>query len=157
MGRAWRICMAARAPDGATAFSGLGAQLHGGRWNSKGVAVAYGSETLSLCALEYLVHAAEPLLAGARLVACPVEWPAEVSTEVAPAAVRVAGWRRSPPPRALQAFGDAWVASRRSAILYVPSAIIPAERNVLLNPAHPDAGRLIYGVPEPFAFDPRLL
>lgn len=75
----------------------------------------------------------------------------------APPSVYVRGWRRSPPPGALAAFGDRWVAERRTAVLRVRSAVIPAELNVLLDPAHPDAARVAYGKPEPFSFDPRLL
>jgi RES domain-containing protein len=48
------------------------------------------------------------------------------------------------------------VAEGRTAILLVRSALVPAERNVLVNPAHPDAARIVYAAPEPFAFDPRL-
>jgi RES domain-containing protein len=38
----------------------------------------------------------------------------------------------------------------------VPSVIVPQERNVLLNPAHPDFRRIRLGAPEPFSFDPRM-
>src|SRR5438105_13142535 len=51
---AWRICLARHA---STAWSGAGTRANGGRWNSIGVAIVYASSTLSLAALENLVHA----------------------------------------------------------------------------------------------------
>jgi RES domain-containing protein len=147
---AWRICPAVHAPDGASAF-------HGGRWNSKGVSVAYGSAILSLSALEYLVHADARRLARIQLVACRATWPDRVKVESVLPAALAPGWRGTPPPPALAVLGDTWVAEKRTAILMVPSAIVTSEMNVLLNPAHPDAGQISYGEPEPFAYDPRLL
>ncbi len=51
------------------------------------------------------------------------------------------------------AFGDAWLASRRSAVRSVPSAIVPDSRNLLLDPAHPDAERMRVAAIRPLAFD----
>ena len=157
MPQAWRICPAVHAPDGATVFSGVGSRLYGGRWNSKGVSIAYGSESLALSALEYLVHADPGRLATIRLVACRASWPDGVKTETVLPAALPPGWRITPPPPALAVLGDSWVAEKRTAILMVPSAIVTSELNVLINPAHPDAGQITYGEPEPFAYDPRLL
>ncbi len=157
MPRAWRICLARHADDGAHGFSGTGARLFGGRWNSKGVGVGYGSTTLSLAALEYLVHAEPGLLSEVRLVACSVSWPDDLAVERVSARRLGTGWRETPPPAALAAIGDRWVAGGQSAILIVPSAIVPAETNVLVNPDHPDVKRLQGHAPEPFAYDPRLL
>ena len=38
------------------AFVGEGSRRFGGRWNHKGVAVVYLSDTLSLAALEQFIH-----------------------------------------------------------------------------------------------------
>jgi RES domain-containing protein len=155
---AWRISLARHAPTGKVAFSGVGARIAGGRWNTKNTsALAYASATLSLAALEYLVHADVRLLTTVELAACKASWPSDVAVETAPDAVYVAGWRGTPPPRALAEFGDRWVAERRTGILLVRSAIIPSELNVLVNPDHPDTARIVYPAPEPFAYDPRLL
>jgi RES domain-containing protein len=154
---AWRISFAKHAPDGRTAFSGLGARIHGGRWNSKGVTVAYASTTLSLAALELLVHADERLLSTANLVSCRASWPDDLAMETAPDPTYVNGWRDAPPPTVLVKFGDRWIAESRTSILLVRSAVIPGEMNVLLNPAHPDAARILFDAPEPFAYDARLL
>lgn len=56
-----------------------------------------------------------------------------------------------------QALGDAWVDRRASAVLAVPSAVVPAEVNYLINPKHPDALNVHVGVPAPFRYDARLL
>jgi RES domain-containing protein len=66
-------------------------------------------------------------------------------------------WRRSPAPISLQRMGDAWAASGASAILQVPSAIVPNEWNYLLNPAHPDFAKISVSGQQPIKFDPRLV
>ena len=53
--------------------------------------------------------------------------------------------------------GDLWVRQARSAILALPSPIIPGKTNSLLNPAHPDFIKIAIAKPQPFALDPRLL
>jgi RES domain-containing protein len=65
-------------------------------------------------------------------------------------------WRRIPPPEALPELGSRWAAARVTAVLAVPSAVIPHELNYLLNPRHPHFKRIRVGRPEPFSFDPRL-
>ncbi len=157
MGAAWRVCPEARAGTGQEAFSGIGSRLYGGRWNSKGVTVAYGSATLSLAALEFLVHADVRLLGAVQLVSCDASWPEDLAVEVVAAGSPPSGWRNTPSPGALATLGDVWVRDRRSAILLVPSAIVPSENNVLINPIHPEARRITYGAPARFSYDPRLL
>ena len=66
-------------------------------------------------------------------------------------------WRIEPPPPFTQRIGDLWVRASRSAVLALPSVIIPSEFNFLINPAHPDFKKISIGKPEPFVFDPRLL
>ena len=52
--------------------------------------------------------------------------------------------------------GDAWLAAGRGAVLRVPSVLVPATANLLLNPAHPDAAAARIEAIDPFSFDPRL-
>ena len=68
-----------------------------------------------------------------------------------------AGWRAEMPARAAREVGDAWAREKRSAILAVPSVLIPEELNFLLNPAHPEFKRIRVGKPVPFTFDSRLV
>ena len=65
-------------------------------------------------------------------------------------------WRSYPVPEELQDLGTAWVTSASAAVLVIPSAVIPEERNYLLNPAHPDFKRFRLNKPEAFHFDPRM-
>jgi RES domain-containing protein len=147
----WRIVKSARA---ATAFDGEGARLYGGRWNSPGLAVVYTAENVSLAALELLVHLQESaLLASYSLL--PATFPAGLVSALETAALP-ARWNAYPGPARLRELGDAWLAERRSAVLAVPSAVVPAERNYLLNPAHPDFRKVTLGPPQRFAFDRRL-
>jgi len=150
--RVWRICKRRYA---GRAFDGEGARLHGSRWTSPGVRVAFASETLSLAVLEVLVHlgTAAPLVAYCALT---VEIPADLIETIAPDALP-GGWRASPPPHALRTFGDAWVREGRSVVLQVPSSVIPHENNFLLNPAHGKFRRLVIGRPSPLDLDPRVV
>lgn len=148
--RVWRLCKRAHA-----VFDGEGARLAGGRWNRLGTRMVYTSGTLSLAALEILVHA-EPALLPSDLVAVSADIPASVSIELLEESRLPADWRLLPAPEALAGLGGDWIASARAAVLSVPSAIVPPERNYLLNPAHTDFGKIRRGTPEPFSLDPRL-
>ncbi len=66
-------------------------------------------------------------------------------------------WRLSPPHPTVQQVGDPWVARGESAVLRVPSVLIPDEYNYLLNPAHPAFGRIRTGRPQDVVIDPRLV
>lgn len=65
-------------------------------------------------------------------------------------------WRDDPPPANIQKLGDDWAASLASAVLRVPSTLVPGESNFLLNPRHTDFAKLRIGKPFPFQFDERL-
>jgi len=86
--------------------------------------------------------------------------PAEIPDSVKITLVRIPdlprAWRHLPRPQALADLGSCWAAARETAVLAVPSAIIPHEFNYLLNPLHPHFKRVRIGRPEPFSFDPRL-
>jgi len=151
MRQAWRIVKETYA---ATAFDGEGARRFGGRWNSQGPRVVYTSATLSLAALENLVHLNPPV--AFRYAAIPVEFD-EALVEAIAAAGLPADWREEPPPPSSMEIGDRWAKEARSAVLELPNIIIPTESNYLLNPAHPDFKRITIGKPMPFSVDPRLL
>ena len=151
--RVWRL---ARRAHGA--LDGEGARQWGGRWNSPGRPVVYCSRLLSLAALEYLVHL-NPMLAPEDLTAFALDLPDDVGERLAEAELP-AGWGRR--VAATREIGDRWLAAGRSPLLIVPSAVLPAalvpeEVNVLINPAHPDAGALQVAEVRAFSFDPRLL
>jgi len=97
-----------------------------------------------------------PLLPDEEYVVISAAWDdnmmASCSVDELPTA-----WRGSPARPETVSIGDRWVREARSAVLAVPSAIIPAERNFLLNPAHPGFRRIRIGKPVRFSFDPRML
>jgi len=149
---AWRIVRRRWATN---AFDGEGARLNGGRWSSPGTRVVYVSESIALAALEMLVHLGhEGVLPDYVLIPCTFD---EGVAETVPSDQLPRNWRTYPASPALQAIGDAWVISGKSAVLRVPSAIIPLETNYLLNPAHPDFQSITIGAQVPFALDRRLL
>jgi RES domain-containing protein len=150
--RLWRLC---RRVHGTTAFSGEGARRASGRWNHRGTSVAYATSTLSLAVLELFVHV-DPDDAPDDLVAIEAHLPDDVVTETIDVASLPADWRAIPGPDALKDIGSAWVRTGRAPVLIVPSAIVPEESNFLLNPAHPDAGRLRVVGTRSFTFDPRM-
>jgi len=142
---AWRIVKRKYA---AGAFSGEGAYLNGGRWNSVGTRVEYVSESLSLAALEVLVH----LPAGVPITFSTfrIRFDDALIETLVPNNLPKP-WRAEPPGRDTQSIGDDWAREARSAVLAIPSAIIPQETNFLVNPVHPDFAKIEIAPPEPFA------
>lgn len=151
--RVWRLCRAFRAKD---SLSGAGGVHVSGRWHLRGTRIVYTSATLSLAALEVLVHANDSF-GPPDLVAVEVEVPASLEIERVPLSGLPAQWDADPAPAAIQELGSRWAASRRSAVLEVPSAVIPRESNYLLNPIHPHFSRVRIVGRVPFSFDSRLL
>ena len=143
------------APFAAVAFSGEGAKRAGGRWNSPGTAVIYTAGSESLAILEMLVHLQSQELLK-RYVLFEVSFDEALLSLTDPAALPKT-WRQSPPGPAVRQVGDAWVANGASAILRVPSVIVPTEWNYLLNPAHLDFNQIRIGLKQPVQFDPRLI
>jgi RES domain-containing protein len=148
---AWRIT---KRKHSRHAFTGEGAREFGGRWNSPGTAVVYTAQSQSLAALEMLVHLDSSDLLM-KYVLIGVEFDDSLIGRIEPSALP-RNWRSDPAPAELQAIGDNWVLAGSSAVLQVPSALVPGESNFLLNPEHRDFARLTFGKPLAFGFDPRL-
>lgn len=149
---AYRLCERRHALSG-RAFRGEGARLAGGRWNPPGMAVVYAASSLSLASLEFLAHfeSAEDV---PELVCFRLSFEERLMTAVERLP---ADWRQVPAPISTQELGAEWLNRGRSAVLRVPSVIIPTEHNFVLNPAHPDYTQIRIGPAEPFSIDPRLL
>jgi len=148
----WRIVNSRHAK---TAFSGDGARLYGGRWNSLGVAVIHVAGQRSLAILEVLAKARSESPRG-EYVLIPASWEEALTERLSERELPVY-WDALPPSATTRMIGDRWVKEGRTPVLAVPSAIVPAEFNYLLNPAHTDFHRIKIGTPEPFVFDRRLL
>lgn len=149
---AFRLCERRHA-EADRAFRGEGARMAGGRWNPPGIAAVYTSGSLSLASLELLAHF-DSSMDMPDLVFFRVRIEERLVTgvdELPP------NWRRIPAPTNTQLLGAEWWQSGRSAVLRVPSVIIPSEDNFVLNPSHPDFKAITIEPPEPFGIDPRLL
>ena len=137
MPSAWRIVRAARVNS---AFTGEGARVYGGRWNSRGTAVIYVSEHESLAALELFVHLT-PLSPNDRYRSFRLEWEDKL-TEYFPVKSLPPHWNAEPPTFQTMQIGDEWVRAGKSVALAVPSVLSTSEMNFLLNPRHPDFKRI---------------
>jgi RES domain-containing protein len=135
----------------------LVASGYAGRWNSTGLFVIYAAENCSLACLENLVHRnGFGTNTDFKLLTISVPKTIEVieiaSTDLPP------GWNDATENGHMicRIIGDAWIQNQKSSILIVPSAIIPNERNILINPNHPDF-IFINFVSQDFTFDNRLI
>lgn len=149
--RLFRIAKKRYADD----LSGEGARLYGGRWNKKGDPVVYTSESVSLAAMEVLVNLpAADLPNDLRLITIQIPDDAdihEIRTDELPE-----GWTRYPSPELLANMGKRWIESGETLLLRVPSAVIPWEQNMLINPLHKMMESVEIESMEPFGFDNRL-
>lgn len=149
--KVFRLCKAKYNGD----LSGKGAELFGGRWNNKGVALIYTSDSVSLCTLEVVVHSEQGDVPR-NYVLHTLEIPDDLSIlEVATGSLPP-DWRTFPHSEAARRIGDQFVKEGKAAILKVPSAVVPNDFNYLLNPAHPDFSRIKIIKTEVYEFDTRL-
>lgn len=152
----WRIAI--DAPDYlADDMSGKGAEITGGRWNRPGHAVVYTASNISLAALETLVHFNTSTLPLNRLL-IGIDVPDDVwaARTVFAGSSAPVGWNVFPAGRISLDAGDAWLRSTTTALLEVPSAIVMEESNILINPRHPDASKIVVRRVRVFSYDRRL-
>lgn len=147
----WRITTSAFARS---AFSGEGARLYGGRWNPKDVAIVYTAASQSLAMLEMLAQD-QPL--RAHYVFIEARIPGGLSIDRVRVDDLPPHWREIGAREKLQAIGAEWTRRRGTPVLAVPSVIVPAESNYLLNSAHPEFKRIKVGKPTTVETDLRLL
>lgn len=136
-------------------LSGTGARLYGGRWNSEGRPMLYLASSRSLAMLEVLVHL-NPLIIPDNFCLAQIEVPDHSITSL-DVTLLPDNWREVSAPGILKELGNEFLKNGRHLLMKVPSAIVPAEFNYLLNPLHPEAGKVSVAIKEPFGFDERLL
>jgi RES domain-containing protein len=152
----WRIAQETREYR-ADDLSGAGAAKVGGRWNSIGKAMVYTSRSVALAYLESLAHLGREAPRNRFLIRISVPdriweralWATEKDLPRA--------WRAEPAGQTSTQFGDKWLAAGKSALLCLPSVIVPEDTNVLINPAHADANHITVKVHRQILYDPRLL
>jgi RES domain-containing protein len=141
----YRLVRKERAGD---ALSGEGARVYGGRWNPRGTAVVYASESRALAVLETFVHL--------TLEARTMQFLLYAITLPKRARVQRYTRRRAGARANSQERGRAWLDEGSALALVVPSVIVPQEMNYVLNVRHPQFAQVQLGGPEPFSFDQRL-
>jgi RES domain-containing protein len=149
----WRI--AVEAPTySANDLSGAGAKTTGGRWNSKGTPVVYSAANIALATLEtvhYLSGGGLPFNRYLVRIDIPdAIWAARQVLDPLPG-----GWDAIPAGFAARTAGDAWIAAGATALLLVPSVIVPDEYNVLINPQHGDTSSIVATTLKRWIYDSR--
>lgn len=137
---AWRVVSALHAED---PFGGEGAARHAGRWNKRGTPVVYTASSKALAILEVLPYF-RPHTELAPFLAYPVRFASSLIEKVGELPP---GWKAPRVPRSTQDIGTCWAQEYRSVVLAVPSVRVEEEFNYILNPRHPDFGRLRIGKP----------
>ncbi len=157
MRTAWRI--ATDTPHyTADDLSGAGAKATGGRWNRSGTPMLYAASSIALACLETLVHlGAGGLPLNRYLVRIDIPEDLWARARAMTAATAPVGWDAIPAGRTSLETGEEWVGTQASALLLVPSIVVPEEQNVLINPAHPDAAQLVCAKLRRWQYDARLV
>jgi len=134
-------------------LNGKGGLYASGRWHHRGAAIVYLAESPAGALLEACVHtAANDVPPSYTLLALQVD--ESISLETLDAGALPADWIDH--VKNTRDAGSDWLRSQRSALFRVPSALVPATFNVLLNPAHADAARIKIESIYEFPFDPRI-
>lgn len=135
-------------------LSGRGAEIAGGRWNSKGVRMLYTSASRALCTTEIAVHTplgnvpTDYYIISVKLPAVKV---LELTTAKLPS-----GWNVFPHEQSTQRLGDLFVQNNKFLVMRVPSAVVQGDFNYLINPLHADFPKVKIVNTQSFNFDPRL-
>jgi RES domain-containing protein len=122
-------------------LSGEGARLYGGRWNRRGDALLYFSDNLSLCVLELLTRMDYEFIT-ADYSYIEAEISSTLIIKLTESDMPSQKWRSNPPISITQDYGSNWIKEEKSLGMSVPSAVLPNEQNILINPAHPSMSKL---------------
>lgn len=133
-------------------ISGDGARKKGGRWNSPGFPVVYTSTAISLSLLELLIYNSSYEEIQVNML-MQITVPENLMQSLSVNALKLTWQKDIDYSRFI---GNEFLKNKKSLLLKVPSAIIPEETNVLINPAHPDFKRVKIIKAAPFQFDTRL-
>ena len=133
-------------------LSGKGAELVGGRWNSRGNAMLYTSQSIALCVTEIAVHVPLGILPkDYQLI--HIEIPDEDLLEMKRLPK---DWQSFPHSNSTQMIGDKFLKEHKHLVFKVPSAAVQGEFNFLINPRHKNFNQIKIVELEDFNFDERL-
>ncbi|OAB75808.1 RES family NAD+ phosphorylase [Cochleicola gelatinilyticus] len=138
-----------------TDLSGEGARMYGGRWNRAGDGMLYFSENLSLCVLELLVHMDYQYFTEMYQF-ISLELPEKNLQSLKNFDLKTPEWRMNPPALITQDYGSGWLKNNENLALAVPSAVLPSEKNILINPLHADLSKCNVSFPQSLDIDARL-
>jgi len=145
----YRICKRIYAKD----LSGKGAELQGGRWNTKGIAAIYVSPGVALCTTEVAVHTPLGILPD-DFVLVTLDVPENSIKQIAQSELPK-DWKQFPHSNSTQILGSKFLTEGKFLLLKVPSAVIQGDFNYMINPNHPDAVLISLLEIEPYQFDKR--
>ena len=147
----WRITKAKRAAD----LSGMGAAIEGGRWNEMDVPAVYMGLSPAICALETFVHTASYPRVPLKITRFILPDDDTLYLEPNPADLSK-GWSMLPADRPSMSYGTKWLQGKTHLGLIVPSAVLPLERNMVINPAHPAISQVRMDAMFDFIYDERM-
>ncbi|MGO9649703.1 MAG: RES family NAD+ phosphorylase [Terriglobales bacterium] len=134
-------------------LDGRGGLLASARWHTRGRPIVYLATTPAGALVEALVHLElKPDQLPKSYQLMKAEAPDDLPKMHFSALSE--DWRHN--ETASRTLGDEWLAQNQTALLEVPSAILPETFNLLLNPLHPDAARVRVLWHEAYPFDERL-
>lgn len=141
-----------------TNLNGVGAFIAGGRWNNKGTTyMVYTAESRALAMAEAAVHIPFNVMPDNYMI-IEIKVPDELIVELDPKKLEGIPWNITPPIPETQEIGDAFIRDQLSLGLKVPSAVVPGDFNIVLNPNYPDFTKHVAITDKrTFPFDKRLL
>lgn len=145
----YRICNSLYKDD----ISGTGAELTGGRWNTKGIPALYVSQHISLAVLEMLVNNQFKDF-SIELSLLMISVPDKTDIKEVQLGKMKAGWFED--FSYTQFMGSEFIKNAEALIIKVPSAVIHEEHNYLINPAHADFKKVKITETKSFRTDKRL-
>jgi len=137
-------------------LDGGGGLLAPGRWHTRGSRIVYCSPNPATALAEVLVHVEiDPGDLPDPLQYLEIHAPDTVSMETVDFRALGRQWRSN--EAATRDAGDRWLQAGNTAVLRVPSAIVPATWNLLVNPRHPESAQMRIVHIHSHGIDPRLL
>ena len=137
-------------------LSGKGAELYGGRWNSKGIPMVYTSQSRALAFVELAIHIPVGIVPKDYFL-ISINVPDTVSIHKLPDTDLPPGWRSNPHSNSTQRIGDQFIRESKYLVLRVPSAVVQGDFNFLINPNHTQMKKVTIHKVEPFEFDSRFV
>ncbi len=133
-------------------LSGKGAEIAGGRWNSKGIAMLYTGQNIALCVSEIAVHIPLGIIPKDYCLV-HIEIPDDNIFELKKLPKN---WNAIPHNHDTQKVGDQFLKNNKFLTMKVPSASVQGEFNYLINPRNSNFSKVKVKKVEKFGFDERL-